>query len=259
MNGKYTRVLVGVALLGLWAQTPATAVADDRSAPRDASGRSSVVESSASDAIEPNVVAYSDYRDPLITLNRAVFRFNDVAYRYALVPLGETWMRWVPEPGRDAVAHLFDNLRTPGYAVNHLLRLDGGGFARAVARFAVNSTIGLGGLFDPAERWLALPRNEARFGGTLAHHGFGYGIYLVIPLAGPSDARGLAGLVVDAPLSPIPSALEPSAALAATSFDEFQRFAPSGTDYEGLVRKSEDPYLFFRNLHLQGIRRDAEE
>ena len=248
-------LLLAAPVVGTAGPEPADARADvgagARTATRDDPRREP-------DLVEPNVVGYEEYADPLIAMNRVVFRFNDLTYRYAFVPLGEGWMRVVPEPGRDALGRFFDNLRTPGHAVNHLLQLDPKESARSLVRFVVNSTAGLAGLFDPAGDWLELSANPASFADTLSSYGAGYGLYLVLPFAGPSDARGLVGMVGDVPLSPIPYVLDPIGAAATRGVEGFQDFAPSASRYEDLAAKSEDPYLFFRNLHLQGVQRDAE-
>ena len=73
--------------------------------------------------IEPTVVSYPHYRDPLIWVNRGIFAFNDVTYRYLLIPLGKGYVRVVPDPVQRSVGNFFYNIKTPMYAVNHLLQL----------------------------------------------------------------------------------------------------------------------------------------
>jgi phospholipid-binding lipoprotein MlaA len=208
--------------------------------------------------VAPTVVAYHDYHDPLIRINRAVFAFNDVTYRYALIPLSKRYVRAVPETVRQSIGNFFANLKTPIYVANHLVQLQAKPMGRTLQRFGINSTIGLLGLFDPARDRYDLARNEVTFEDSLIHYGAGYGIYLVLPLFGPSDVRNGLSLVVDYFVNPIPYLLDSPESIVVQGFDRFQDFAPEAEQYEIIRRESEDPYLFFRNLYLQGIQRDIE-
>lgn len=208
--------------------------------------------------IEPTVVGYDDYRDPLIHLNRAVFRLNDVTYRYALIPLSEAYNWGVPDPVKSSIGNFFYNIKMPIYFVNHLFQLQPEGMGRNLLRFVINSTVGLAGLFDPAAAWFELERAPTTFGDTLEGYGVGYGIYIVLPLLGPSDARAGTSLVVDYFLNPVPYLLDQPESTAVMAVDSGQRFASEAPRYLILREKAEDPYLFFRNLHLQGQLRNAE-
>jgi phospholipid-binding lipoprotein MlaA len=192
-------------------------------------------------------------------LNRAFFGFNDVLYRFLLIPLGKGYVWLIPGRARKSVGNFFHNLKTPVYLANDLLQLKPKPFWRHFARFVVNSTVGLAGLFDPAQASLGLERTKTGFGDTLARYGAGYGVYLVLPVFGPSDLRHGTGLVADYFLNPVPYLTEDPATTAVTSFDSFQEYAPGAEKYQTLRRKVEDPYIFFRNLHLQGAQRDAKQ
>lgn len=213
-------------------------------------------EAAGSPDIEPTVVAYRDYRDPLIRLNRAIFAFNDVSYRYVLIPLGKGYMK-APAPVRKSAGNFFDNLRAPIYLINNLLQLKPGAAARNVARFGVNTTAGVLGLFDPATRYLEIEQAPASFGDTLAHYGAGYGVYLVVPLLGPSDLRNGSSALLEGFVHPISYLTRDGERILIQSFDYFQDFAPEAERYETLEAEAEDPYVFFRNLYLQGVQRDA--
>ncbi len=208
-------------------------------------------------SVDPNVVSYDDYDDPLMPLNRFVFGFNDIVGRYALIPLGKGYTRIVPEPVHKGIDNFFDNVESPISAVNKLLQGDFRSSGRNLARFGINTTIGLLGFFDPAESWFGLERAEADFAATLAHHNAGYGAYLVLPFFGPSDTRNATARVVDYFLNPIPYVLDNPEAFMLLSYGYFHDFAQSAEDYEKLIEQSDDPYIFMRNLHLQGIQRDA--
>ncbi len=207
--------------------------------------------------LEPTVVAYGEYRDPLRPVNRAIFAFNHVVYRFLLIPLSKGYEKAAPKPVRRSISRFFDNLRTPIYLANHLLQLEAAAAGRTTARFLVNSTAGIGGLYDPARDWLGFEREESHLSDTMARYGIGYGVYLVLPVLGPSDLRGGVSLGVETFMSPIPYVLGNPESTAVRGFDSFQEFAPYAERYETLRRKAEDPYIFFRNLHLQGVQRDA--
>ena len=205
---------------------------------------------------EPTVVGAPRARDPLIWLNRGVFAFNDVAYRFALIPLAKGYNK-VPRAARRGVGNFFHNLRSPVYFLNHALQLRAARAGRTLGRLVVNSTAGIGGLFDPADAWLGWEREESHLHNTLASYGAGYGLYLVLPLLGPSDLRSGVSIGAESFLSPIPYVLGDPEGMALRAFDPFQEFTPRADDYLTLRAKAEDPYIFFRNLHLQGIQRDA--
>lgn len=205
----------------------------------------------------PTVVGFEDYRDPLIHLNRAIFAFNHVAYRFLLIPLSKGYRKGVPEPARKSVARFFHNLYTPLYAANQLLQLRPKATGKSLTRFVVNSTAGLGGLFDPARAWPGYEREESHFKDTLARYGVGYGAYLVLPIAGPSDLREGVSILAEVFANPIPYLIGEPEASATRAFDSFQVFTPYAETYETLRAKSADPYTYFRNLHLQGLERDA--
>lgn len=207
--------------------------------------------------VEPNVVAYEDYNDPLEGLNRRIFAFNDVAYRSVLIPAANAYMK-LPRPARSGIGNFFENVRSPISLVNHVAQGEMGRAGTTGLRLLINTTIGLAGLFDPADHWFDLEEQQARTGETFARYGAGYGFYLVIPLVGPSTARDGTGIVVDALLNPLRYLLDNPESLTVRTFGNFQSFAPAAETYLATEEESEDPYLFMRNLHLQGLQRDED-
>jgi phospholipid-binding lipoprotein MlaA len=134
--------------------------------------------------------------DPLESGNRAVFRFNQKVDRYFWDPITRGYRFAVPQPVRRSVRRVFLNLNTPVYVVNHLLQVRFDAAAETLAAFVMNSTYGVGGIFDAGSR-VGLQLRPADFGQTLALAGVGNGPYLVIPLLGPSTVRDGVGLAVD--------------------------------------------------------------
>lgn len=204
----------------------------------------------------PNVVGQDEYNDPWIGYNRAMFRFNDWAYRNALIPLARGW-RKLPDPVEDSVGRFFANLRTPITLANHLLQGEWKQAGTDLARFTINSTLGLLGFADPAQKHFGLEPAVAGFDDTLLRYGVDHGPYLVLPLLGPSSARQAPAMLVDMLLNPVPYLVEQPEASALLAIDALQQFAPRIEPYPTLRDKAEDPYLFFRNMHLQGLNRDA--
>lgn len=142
--------------------------------------------------------------DPLEPMNRAVFRFNDGLYDYALRPISKGYTRVMPEPARHGIRNFFDNIRFPIRFVNSALQ---GKFKRAgleTGKFAVNTFVGFGGLLrvsDDVPSLATIPREDT--GQTLGVWGVGKGPYLVLPLFGPGTARDTAGIVGDYFLNPL--------------------------------------------------------
>lgn len=214
----------------------------------------------AGTGIEPNVVSYTiveEVDDPLIRLNRAIFAFNDVSYRYVLIPFARVYNE-VPTPVRSSIGNFFDNIKTPIPFTNHLLQGKGRQAGVDFLRFGINSTVGLLGFFDPATSWFELQRENTGFGATLAHYDVGHGAYFVMPFAGPSNLRDTGGFVVDAFLNPLGYILEEPDGTITRVFDNMQEFSPTAPAYLELRKNSSDLYIFMRNAHLQDIQRDAE-
>jgi len=209
---------------------------------------------------EITVVSYepSEFSDPLIGFNRAMFAFNDFSYRYALIPIAKTYRYIAPQPVQTGVSNVFSNIKAPIHIVNYLLQWQPSKAGTSTARFLINTTIGIAGIFDPAEAWFSLAKEETGFSDTLAHYGTGYGTYIVLPFLGPADLRSGTGMVADYLLNPVPYLTEQPDTSVIMAADALQNFAPTAEKYETLRDESDDPYLFFRNMYLQGLLRDQQ-
>lgn len=209
----------------------------------------------------PAVVAMEsptgEYRDPLEIINRPVFHFNDVTYRYLLSPLARGYQHVVPEPVDASLGNFFTNLKEPMYSLNNLFQGRGSGFGTSLLRFGINSTLGLLGFFDPAAAWWGIEQRPSTLRDTLAFYGVGYGAYLVLPLLGPSDLRDGASLTFEYFTHPATYMDDRTAALVLRSADGFHKRAPLLADYPQLLEGAEDRYEFLRNLYLQREQRDA--
>jgi phospholipid-binding lipoprotein MlaA len=215
-------------------------------------------ESATDDDIPVTVVSYPDYNDPLIHINRAVFMFNHAANVSLLIPVSKAYLKVVPKSVHEAISRFFANIKTPVYFFNHLVQLKPRAMGTDLARFGINSTIGVLGLFDPAGSEFKIQKDETSFEDTLAHYGAGYGFYIVLPLLGPSDVRDSLSLAVDHYLNPI-TYLDASMYPAYIQvYDSFHEYTLTAEDYEVLYKKTDEPYIFFRNLYLQGVQRNAD-
>lgn len=197
--------------------------------------------------------------DPFESQNRAVFQTNTDIDRTLIGGGSGAYGSAVPEPLRRAVGNFADNLDAPGAVVNNILQADGENAVHNTFRFILNTTLGVGGLFDVAASF-GLEERDADFGQTLAVWGVPEGAYLVLPVLGPSTERDAAGLVVDRLLDPLGAV-----------FSERERYQAFGVkvaakvgqrnDYadtiEGLLYDSADPYAQARILYLQNRRFDV--
>src|SRR5690349_6885375 len=137
-----------------------------------------------------------DPRDRFERANRAVYRFNDSLDRHIAKPMAKGYVKVVPAPVRTGVGNFFNNLTYPTVIVNDLLQAKLKSFASDTARLVVNTTIGIGGLFDPATQ-MGLPTGDEDFGQTLGKWGVPPGSYMVLPIFGPSTVRDTVGFVGD--------------------------------------------------------------
>jgi len=134
--------------------------------------------------------------DPLERTNRGIFWFNESVDRWFLEPVATGWDFVMPDPVESAIQRFFQNLGFPVVFVNDLLQGKPVAALQDVGRFALNSTAGIVGFFDPATQ-VGLPDNDEDFGQTLGVWGVPAGPYLVLPLLGPSSPRDTGGLIVD--------------------------------------------------------------
>ena len=155
----------------------------------------------ADPTLPPGVQMPKSY-DPWEKLNRKTHRFNNAVDRTIARPLAKGYVKVVPRPVRLGVSNFFSNLGEPITTLNSLLQGKPKQAAQSFGRFLLNSTVGIGGIFDPASD-AKLPRKNEDFGQTLGVWGWRRSRYVELPLFGPRTIRDVFGLVGDAPLSPI--------------------------------------------------------
>jgi len=150
----------------------------------------------------------AEANDPIEPVNRFFFGFNELFYKYLLGPVARGYNAVTPEPVRGSVRNFLSNLKLPVVIVNDLLQGEVKRGLKATGRLVVNTTVGVAGLFDVAEK-VGLEKHSEDFGQTLAVWGVGEGFYLVLPIFGPSNPRDAVGkLFVDGYFDPVSLYLE---------------------------------------------------
>ncbi len=155
----------------------------------------------ADPTLPPGVQSTAVY-DPWEKYNRRMHKFNNGVDRVVAKPLAKAYVKAVPRPVRLGVSNFFNNLGQPVSALNALLQGKPKQAAQSLGRFLMNSTLGIGGLFDPADD-AKIPNKSEDFGQTLGVWGWKRSRYVELPLFGPRTVRDTFGLIGDAPLSPI--------------------------------------------------------
>ena len=182
-SGRQALVVVALSLmLGACASTPPPKSVDE-----------STPAGTPASQTTANPLAISD---PAQGLNRRVYRFNALTERYVLLPVVHVYDRYTPGFMRTGIANFFSNISEITTFTNTVLQLKPKSSAVTASRFVINSTVGIGGLFDPATHMGCEQRDED-FGQTLGHYGVGTGPYLVLPFLGRSDLRDAGGLAAD--------------------------------------------------------------
>ncbi|MFM7625668.1 MAG: VacJ family lipoprotein [Gammaproteobacteria bacterium] len=193
--------------------------------------------------------ASRDRRDPLESVNRSVYAFNDGIDKAVLRPVARGYKKVVPTPVQTGVSNFFANAKYPVTLVNNLLQ---GKFTAALsdtARFTLNTTFGLGGLLDPATA-AGLDVNDEDFGQTLGKWGVPPGPYLVLPLLGPYTVRDGIGSLADDFAEPRAYLEDDSTRWELWAADKFERRVRL-LEADAVLDRAGDPYTFVRSAYLQ--------
>jgi phospholipid-binding lipoprotein MlaA len=189
--------------------------------------------------------------DPLSELNQGIFEFNDKLYFWVLKPVAQGFRAVVPTPVRQCFRNFLHNLGAPIRIGNSLLQGKMDDMASEMCRLVYNTTFGVLGFWDPAKEYSHLNPPNKDFGQTLGRFGIGNGIYLVLPLVGPStlrDALGMAGDVVFTPTAFIdPAGVGWSLKIGESINDLSFRIG----QYEELKDAAIIPYESFKDGYIQ--------
>ena len=209
---------------------------------------------------QPPLDAAIEEYDPWESFNESMFTFNRNLDNYVLKPAAQAYNFVVPDELQQMIDRGFDNIRVVPRVVNNLLQAKWAGAGREIARFLINSVVGIGGLWDMAKQEWGIEKSKEDFGQTLGVWGAGPGPYLVLPLLPPMTIRDGIGTAVDGAMDPL------------SYFLPFiwERFAMKAGDivndrslnlelFEGVEETTVDLYTAVRNAYLQRRARQIKE
>ncbi|MEN0075600.1 MAG: VacJ family lipoprotein [Paracraurococcus sp.] len=213
------------------------------------------------DPSDPDAVAeFKQNNDPLEPFNRTMFSIHQGIDKVVLRPVAVAYRDVVPQPVRTGVSNVLGNLRTPVILANDMLQGEPRRAGDTLGRFLINSTIGLGGIFDVAGDHFGVPGHSEDYGQTLAVWGVGEGAYLFIPVLGPSNPRDLSGFGLGIASDPLTwvgqgTAVDvlTGARAGVTVIDTRESLLDA---LDAVNRESLDPYAVLRSAYRQ--RRNAE-
>ena len=223
--------------------------ADPLSDPAAAGSATAVEAPFRATAVDPN------RGDPLEGFNRAMFGLHQALDKSIYRPLAMGYQHVVPKPVRSGLRNFFGNLTEPVVFLNYLLQFKFGKAAETLARFTINSTLGVGGLFDIAKtKDFNLPHRNNSFGDTLAYYGVGPGPYLFLPLMGPTTLRDVLGGPLDGAVLPLAIGKPFSDwryQLSNGAITGLDLRAESDPELRALFGGAVDPYATLRSVWLQ--------
>ncbi len=193
--------------------------------------------------------------DPFEGMNRKIYKFNMTVDKYLVKPVAKAYSKYTPMPVKRGVKHFFSNLWEPTTIINDLLQAKFGQAVQDSTRFALNTTVGVLGIFDVATR-LNLYKNSEDFGQSMAVWGIPSGPYIVLPLLGPSNVRDAAGLITQYLYTDMLSGLDSTTGeyIGGTLRAVDTRTSLLGLD--DILELQVDPYVFMRETHRQKRQRE---
>ena len=205
---------------------------------------------------DPAAKAAGEIFDPYENTNRAVHSFNRGVDRIAFRPASKGYVAIVPDPMVTSFSYFAENLSMPGQAVNALLQGNLKEAGTALARFAINTVVGVGGLSDPASAF-HIPEVDTDFGETLHVWGVKEGAYVELPVLGPSTTRDAVGVFVDFFTNPISYAKHSPAddiGIYAKIVDQLGDRGRYSDTIDSILYESADSYAQARLIYLQNRR-----
>jgi len=198
--------------------------------------------------------------DPLEPMNRVFFEFNDKLYYWVLSPLNSAYSTVLPVDVRYSIGNFVNNLAAPIRFVNSVLQWKINDAGVVLSRFLINSSLGVYGFGDPAWLEFGLEPKQEDFGQTLGYWGVGEGVYLCLPVLGPSTARDAVGFAGDAYTHPMVYFVDDfwvSAGYYSVSRVNLLSLNPDV--YEDLKKYSLDPYVSMRQVYLDYRRKKIDD
>jgi len=210
---------------------------------------------------------YEDYSisDPYEKYNRAMFNINDKIYRHVFTPLAMGYDFLIPRRAQKSLNNVFRFASTPKRFFNNLFQKKFKSSFIEFERLLINATIGIGGLFDPANHFFHLEQQTEDFGQTLGYYGVKPGPYIIWPIIGPSTSRDAFGLAGDTAFSPFfwfsIYDVDPE--------DVFRAFSATKrvnnytynvrSNYERITESAIDPYIALQHAYTQNREKSIKE
>jgi len=191
-----------------------------------------------------------DDADPWEGFNRKIFAFNEGLDRWVLIPVAKGWDFVAPEIVQTSIDNVFQNSGMSVVLLNDILQLKPMRAVEDVGRVLVNTTVGVGGIFDVATK-IGIPENDEDFGQTLGYWGVPKGPYLVLPIFGPSNPRDTLGLIVDRGSEPWTYFVEIYITVPVGVFEFVNLRAIYLEEIADLHETALDYYVFQRNAYVQ--------
>jgi len=193
-----------------------------------------------------------DESDPWEGFNEVMFNFNrNILDRFLLKPVATAWDFLLPDPVQRGVHNFFDNLGVVRRFVNNALQLKFGGAGKEVARFTINSTVGLVGFFDVAKDGFGIEQSDEDTGQTFGVWGIGPGPYLVLPLLPPLTVRDGIGYAFDAAMTPYSYFIPWYVTVGTGTTNVVNERSLNLDRFERVAESTIDLYSAVRNAYLQ--------
>lgn len=222
--------------------------------PNSGDGEDFLSDESASGIESETLVA-----DPLMPFNRLMFTVNDKLYFWLLKPVARGYKAVTPTFFRKGVKNAFNNIAMPVRLVSSVLQGKIKGAGSEIARFVVNTTVGVGGVWDPADKYLHLKPSDEDLGQTLGRYHIGNGCYIVWPFLGPSTIRDSVGMAGDMFLNPLYYVNPDDLAIGLSVWEMVNGVSFRIGDYEAVKKASMDPYVMIRDFYVQHRKKQIAE
>jgi len=191
-------------------------------------------------------------QDPWEPFNETMFSFNrNVVDRFILKPVAVVWDALLPDPVQRSLRNALDNLSVVRRLVNNILQLKMEGAGREVARFTINSTIGVAGFFDVAKDGFGILQSDEDTGQTMGVYGVGPGPYLILPFLPPMTVRDGIGLAADGAMNPLNYFIPFAATAGIYGTNAVNERSLNLDKFERVEETVVDLYSAVRNAHLQ--------
>ena len=204
------------------------------------------------------IITDDQIHDPYEKKNRSRFETHVALHRHVIDPVENAYVRTVPMPVRAGAHNFLTNLETPSVLANNVLQGNARRASGTILRFIINSTIGIAGIFDIADR-LGIPYRDDDFGHTLAVYGVGDSPYLLVPVIGPTNPRDLTGKIIDIFMNPLRYVVLPGGfftSASQTGLHQIDKRSEDVGELDALSHTSPDPYAAERKVSRQ--RRKSE-